>query len=145
MKIGQKGISTIAILVIAVAVIVVVGAVLAVVLLKPGEGPAPGGPTTPTTTEEGYLGDVEPYVKQEGITKVWDYRNVNVYVTIGNSGEAGVVAVTFQCSRQETQTEYIYLDKGEEKRISFKIYEAGWYGSKYGEEFEYTVTVSPAP
>ncbi len=145
MKIGQKGISRVAIVVIAVAVVVVVGAVLAVVLLKPGEGPASGGPTTPTTPEEGYLGDVEPYVKQEGITKVWDYRNVNVYVTIGNSGEAGVVAVTFQCSRQETQTEYIYLDKGEEKRISFKIYEAGWYGSRYGEEFEYTVTVSPTP
>jgi hypothetical protein len=51
MKMDEKGIGTALIVVIVVAVIVVAVAVPAVILLKPGEGPAPGGPTTtPTTT-----------------------------------------------------------------------------------------------
>ena len=143
MKIGQKGISKVAIVVIAVAVVVVVGAVSAIILLKPREGPAPGSPTTPTTTEEGYLGDVEPYVKQEGLTAVWGYWYITVYRTIGNSGEAGVVTVTCQ-SNQVTQTKYIYLDKGKEKQISFQISD-GWHSEPPYVTPYYNVTASPTP
>ncbi len=93
----------------------------------------------------------ELYVTDPSITAVWSNWYVKVYKIVGNRGGAGIVKVTLQETDAfdkpkpdgQRSTQYIFLDKGETKSVSFKVYGVGWQHS--GADVHYIVTALPAP
>ena len=94
----------------------------------------------------------KPSIYQEEITRVYGPCNVYVipksareetviseptyasaFATVMNRGGPGIVKVELYCGSirgEPIETRYIYLDKGEKRRISFKIYQCPTYIAK---------------
>ena len=110
----------------------------------PEETPSTPALTLPRTPPE-------LYVTNPSMTAVWSDWYIKVYKIVGNRGGAGIVKVTLQETDAfdkpkpdgQRSTQYIYLDKGEAKKVSFKVYGVGWQHP--GADLYYTVTASPAP